>query len=147
MKKVVISLMCLIFLSTLTPSAETKVQQLEYSRTRTIGLTVQGQDIPEGAFENENGTVMVPLGAIAKSMGYKTVWDSETQSVGINVDGKYLTFTVNSTAFSNGFDSELADKSIIINNRLYVPLYALEFEGAVESSWSFFKKTLVLNNR
>lgn len=51
MKKVVISLMCLIFLSTLTPSAETKVQQLEYSRTRTIGLTVQGQDIPEGAFE------------------------------------------------------------------------------------------------
>lgn len=69
-----------------------------------------------------NGTVMVPLGAIAKNLGYKNSWDSETRVLEFNVDGKYLTFTVNSTAFSNGFDSnqKCVDKLESITDFMFI---------------------------
>lgn len=82
------------------------------------------------AYEKE-GTVMVPLRAIAEALGYEVLWHNETQSVSLGQD---IQLTI-------GKNEYIADKDIIklerapelCNKKTFVPL-------------SFFRKVVKMNN-
>lgn len=80
------------------------------------------------AFLNEDGVVMVPVRAIAETLGYKVGWNNDERSVKI---GYEIFFLIGKNNYSNCERTQikLETAPIIVDGRTYVPL-------------SFFKEIL-----
>ncbi len=87
-----------------------------------MDIVVQGAVI-EGpqAFENPDGTIMVPIRAIAEALGYEVQWENATRKVLVgNVSSFQI--DVNAYAFAKMMPMELAAAPVIVNDRSYIPL-------------------------
>jgi hypothetical protein len=74
-----------------------------------------------GAFMNESGIIMVPVRAVAESMGLHVEWYGDTKTVQI---GKSLSFTIgkDSYAYNRMFPISLGTAPILKESRTYVPI-------------------------
>lgn len=83
------------------------------------------------AYTNEQGTVMVPLRAIAESLGHEVAWDNDIRRVTIDND---VSFTIGTDSYANGEKIiELGTAPEILQDRTFVPL-------------SFFQQVIGANN-
>lgn len=80
------------------------------------------------SYLDENGIIMLPVRAIAESLGYEVTWNNQERSVSI---GKTTVFKIGVNSFINSKNETkvLESAPIIKNDRSYVPL-------------SFFKEIL-----
>lgn len=79
------------------------------------------------AFQTDDGTLMVPLRAIAEALGFEVEWDATARAVAV---GEKVTLTIGESS------------SVIVDNLTYVPLgffrdtlkmpNAFAFEGQIE---------------
>ncbi len=71
----------------------------------------------------QNGSLLIPVRALAEELGVKVEYDSLTKSVLLSKDGLEIQFRLNSsTASVNNKDRELTSPVILVNNRAMVPL-------------------------
>lgn len=72
------------------------------------------------AYTNPQGMVMVPLRAIAESLGHTVAWDNDLRRVTINND---VSFTIGTDSYMNGENTlELGAAPEILQDRTFVPL-------------------------
>ena len=72
------------------------------------------------AYTNDQGTVMVPLRAIAESLGHEVAWDNDLRRVTIDSD---ISFTIGTDSFAKGEKNfELGTAPEILQDRTFVPL-------------------------
>jgi len=100
-------------------------------------IIVDGDEITApDAFSNEDGSVMVPLRAIAEALGYVVTWDSVTRtaildgSIEVKIGGS---ISGQSTDALSMAAEVFIPVPVIVNNSTYVPL-------------SFFSNVLGINN-
>lgn len=88
-------------------------------------------DAPK-AYTNEQGTVMVPLRAIAEALGFEVSWNNELSSIMI---GKDISLTINKDhyIYSKTDPIHLGTAPALVEGRTFVPL-------------SFFRKVMGMNN-
>lgn len=84
------------------------------------------------AYLNENGTVMVPIRAIAEALGSEVKWDDELKSVTID---KGISFTLGKDyyVYMKTAPIKLGDAPELVDGHTFVPL-------------SFFREVMKLNN-
>lgn len=83
------------------------------------------------AYTDEQGTVMVPLRAIAEALGYKVTWHNETRTITLGED---ISLTIGKDLYIKGDDSlSLGTAPELVGDKTFVPL-------------SFFKKVVQMNN-
>lgn len=84
------------------------------------------------AYLNENGTVMVPVRAIAEALGSEVKWDDELRSVTID---KGISFTLGKDyyVYMKTAPIELGDTPELVDGHTFVPL-------------SFFREVMKVNN-
>lgn len=74
----------------------------------------------------KNGTILVPLRAVAEQVGGDVIWNSETQTVTITKDDTVIEITPNRmTALVNGVPVEMNLPATVTCGRLYIPLRLL----------------------
>lgn len=74
----------------------------------------------------KNGTILVPLRAIAEKVGGNVTWDDQTQTVMITKGDTVIEITPNSmTALVNGVPTEMDQPATVTCGRSYVPLQFL----------------------
>lgn len=74
----------------------------------------------------KNGTVMVPLRAIAEAVGGEVTWDDSTQTVTVTKDDTVIEITPNSTTMLvNGEPVEMSLPAAVTCGRTYIPLQFL----------------------
>lgn len=74
----------------------------------------------------KNGTILVPLRAVAEQVGGDVTWNSETQTVTITKDSTVIEITPNSmTALVNGVPVEMNLPATVTCGRTYIPLQLL----------------------
>lgn len=84
----------------------------------------------------ENGYVLVPMRAIFEALDTPVYWDKETQSAQA-VRGEAVIFTVNSDRmFKNGRKTYMETAARLINDRLFIPLSALDGWLGAELDWN-----------
>lgn len=136
-----------------------------------IKVAVKNEWIQDEIFI-ENGRTLLPLRTISEKLGYKVVWEADTetitiyseynnkinQAITLKVGEKYIlnlnTDILNDNqSFKNtSFDelvlnSEQIDTApIIINNKTYVPIKAISDSLGVSINWSEAKRTVVVGN-
>lgn len=83
------------------------------------------------AYENKQGTVMVPLRAIAEALGYEVVWNNETRSITLGED---IFLTIGKDEYVAGKNTiKLGTAPELVENKTFVPL-------------NFFKNVVKMNN-
>ncbi len=71
----------------------------------------------------QNGSLLVPLGVIAKEFGAKVDFDAEKKVITLNKDNKEIHLTLNSMkATVNNKDVDLKSPAIVVKGRAMVPL-------------------------
>ena len=72
-------------------------------------------------FQTDEGTVMIPLRAVAEALGFEVIWEAATFSVVLD---DTIRLSINSETYSNG-DAviELAVAPALVNAFTYVPIY------------------------
>lgn len=89
------------------------------------GILVKDQPVSShyayvSAYTNEQGIVMVPLRAIAESLGHEVAWDNDLKRVTIDGD---ISFTIGTDSFTKGENTiELGTAPEISQDRTFVPL-------------------------
>lgn len=74
----------------------------------------------------KNGTILVPLRAVAEQIGGDVTWNSDTQTVIITKDSTVIEITPNSmTALVNGAPVEMNLPAAVTCGRTYIPLRLL----------------------
>lgn len=74
----------------------------------------------------KNGTIMVPLRAVAEQVGGDVTWNSDTQTVTITKEDTVIEITPNSmTATVNGVPVEMNLPATVTCGRTYIPLQIL----------------------
>lgn len=99
----------------------------------SMELIVEGKRIDApSAYRNQEGTVMLPLRAIAEALGYEVTWQGETQSVMI---GKGISLTIGKDYYTymKTTPIKLGTAPEIFESKTYVPL-------------NFFREVLKMNN-
>jgi len=109
-----------------------KAEDLPALEVSQMQIVVNGKVIEApAAYTNEQGTVMVPLRAIAEALGYTVTWHNETRSVTLGED---IALTIGEDLYIKGESSiSLGTAPEIKGDRTFVPL-------------SFFKEVLQMNN-
>jgi hypothetical protein len=87
-----------------------------------LSLTVNGEavDSPE-PYVGEDGTVMVPIRAVAERLGFTVGWEDATQSVMLN-QSVSLTIGEDNYAYMRTAPVQLGVAPELINDRTFVPL-------------------------
>ena len=125
------------------PDAET-IQWLK-DNVPNMDIVVEGQviDAP-AAYADDNGTIMVPIRAIAEALDYEVVWLHESR--GVSLDGKY-TFYIGQDSYSVGkiAPQELGTAPVLVDSRTYVPLSFFRDIMAMNNAYCF-ESQIVINN-
>lgn len=108
-----------------------KIEDMAGYDVSSAEIIVEDKKIEAAPAYEKEGTVMVPLRAIAEALGYEILWHNETQSVSLGQD---IQLTI-------GKNEYIADEDIIklerapelCNEKTFVPL-------------SFFRKVVKMNN-
>ena len=98
----------------------------------TMEIVVNNEVIeaPE-AYTNDQGTVMVPLRAIAEALGYKVAWHNDTRTVTLGDD---ISLTIGKDLYTRaGSSMRLGTAPELKGDRTFVPL-------------SFFREVIGMNN-
>ncbi|MEA4954466.1 MAG: stalk domain-containing protein [Pseudoflavonifractor sp.] len=100
-------------------------------------VTVNNQIIKFGAPAYlKNGTILVPLRAIAEKVGGDVTWDSQTQTVKITKGDTVIEITPNSmTALVNGVPVEMDQPANVTCGRSYVPLQFFAETLGLKTDW------------
>ena len=97
-------------------------------KTDEAAVSVSGRDVfvygekikAPAAFVSNSGVQMIPLRAAAEAMGYEVTWNGAERSVLLGSDIK---FKVGEDSFAiNGTEVKLAEASLIIDGRTFVPM-------------------------
>lgn len=84
------------------------------------------------AYTNDQGTVMVPLRAIAKALGYEVTWHNDTRTVTLGDD---ITLTIGKDSYIRGSEApiSLGTAPELKGDKTFVPM-------------SFFREVIQMNN-
>jgi transglutaminase-like putative cysteine protease len=94
-------------------------------------------------FYNFNGTTLVPMRAFFEKLGAKVSWDTETQTVVADANGRIIELAINSkTAKINGEDKVLVVEPKLINDTTYVPLRFIAESLMYEVDWDSTNKII-----
>lgn len=99
-----------------------QVTPVDVSKAEIIvkGQPISSHDAYIPAYANGQGTVMVPLRAIAESLGHEVAWDNDLKRVTINGD---VSFTIGTDSYWDGEKAiELGTAPEILQDRTFVPL-------------------------
>ncbi|MBP1927162.1 hypothetical protein J2Z76_003035 [Sedimentibacter acidaminivorans] len=110
-----------------TPNKIIVLSQQEDDSIINISVNNEKIDSPQ-AFINQDGVAMVPIRAIAESLGYKVTWNNDERSVKID-DEASLKIEQNIYLNFDKTQIELETAPVIVNDNTFVPL-------------SFFKEVL-----
>ena len=77
------------------------------------------------AYIDENGTLMIPIRAIAEKIGYEVTWIHETRTVNM---GRSLSFSIGKDEYNfNSHDPmSLGISPVLVNDKTYVPISLFE---------------------
>lgn len=101
-------------------------------------------------FENqypiiEDGTMMVPVSAVAKALGAEVAWDGAKQHVGIRKNGTGINIYIGSTAADvNDVLYELERPAEVVNNTTLVPLRFVVDALGFDIEWNGTTRTAEL---
>lgn len=88
-----------------------------------VQIQVNGRFVPDFQGFIRNGSAMVPIRPLLKSMGAEFEWNGETSTLTVRKDGKMLVLKPqNRNAVLNGSPKELAAAPVIVDGHLYLPL-------------------------
>ena len=110
-----------------------KAEEMPIYDVSTMEIVVNNQVIQApAAYTNEQGTVMVPLRAIAEALGYEVIWNNETRSVTL---GKDIFLTIGEDNYISGDNApiQLGTAPELTGERTFIPL-------------NFFKQVIKMNN-
>ncbi len=88
----------------------------------TLDIVVNNKKIEApSAYANDQGTVMVPLRAIAEALGYDVTWNGDIQSVTVG-NGISLTIGKDNYIYMKTAPIQLGTAPTVINEKTFVPL-------------------------
>lgn len=116
----------------------------------TIKVNVNGDTVNFANYDNvmpyiENDTTLIPVRAIAESLGLTVSWDAETKTVGIQGKSE-ISLTIDSdVATVNGESKELGMPAKSVDGRIFVPLRFVAEEMDANVEWDADTKTIDIN--
>lgn len=107
----------------------------------SISVSINGTAVDFSKYDNvlpyiESDTVLVPVRAVAESLGLSVKWNGETQTVQIEGSNE-ITLTINSdTAIINGESITLDVPVQMVEDRILVPLSFISENLGAEVEWN-----------
>lgn len=94
----------------------------------------------------ENGSTLVPVGAISEALGFKVSWDKAANQATISKNGNTIVLTINSgTAKVNGEDAVMDVPARIRGERMLIPLRFISEKFDCTVDWYGKKKLAAIN--
>lgn len=115
----------------LTLKEESKKDIKDYKWVIVNGKKVK---LDKDVYINKNGTLMIPVAIVSRTLGYTVKWNSKTKTITLDLDGdKTSTVTIGKNQYAYSKSSfYLAESSIVIDGITFVPI-------------DYFEKVLKLN--
>ncbi|MDR7871547.1 MAG: serine hydrolase [Tissierellaceae bacterium] len=105
-------------------------------------------ELENQVFINEEGKVMVPVREIAEVLGYEVSWDGLNKSVVLSKESNSIKFNIeNTNVVSNGKDLNITTKSVIKNDKTFVPLELLSKGLNLVIGWDNKYQALNINEQ
>ena len=115
----------------------------------SISVSINGTVVDFSKYDNvlpyiESDTVLVPVRAVAESLGLSVKWNGETQTVQIEGSNE-ITLTINSdTAIINGESITLDVPVQMVKDRILVPLSFISENLGAEVEWNEQEKNILI---
>lgn len=121
--------------------------EIETESAPEIKVLVNGNEIDlyTTPFENENGSVMIPLRAVMENMGVAVIWDGETKTIFMATDADFAATQLGKkTVFRNENAIELNEASIAKDGRTLVSMDFFEKSFGFTTLWDEAQKTATI---
>jgi len=94
------------------------------------GISIGGEELSAKAIKNEDGTIMIPLRAVAEKLGYELKWSGNDKPIEIVRGPQWTTVTLgkNSYFFAKMAPMQLKSAPVLYDSATYVPV---EFIGEI----------------
>lgn len=115
----------------------------------SISVSINGTTVDFSKYDNvlpyiESDTVLVPVRAVAESLGLSVKWNGETQTVQIEGPNE-ITLTINSdTAIINGESITLDVPVQMVEDRILVPLSFISENLGADVEWNEQEKNILI---
>ena len=94
----------------------------------------------------ENGSTLVPVGAISAALGFKVSWDKAANQATISKNGNTIVLTINSSSAKvNGEDAVMDVPARIRGERMLIPLRFISEKFDCTVDWYGTKKLAAIN--
>jgi CubicO group peptidase (beta-lactamase class C family) len=115
-----------------------------FGASEGIDISLNGKEVSNETYVNEEGKVMVPLRQISEELGYIVTWDNVGKSVTISNESNTIKLKVGeASVIKNGEDINMETKTIIKESKIFVPIEL--FSNALDLIVGWDNKHDVLN--
>ncbi|MCX7714876.1 MAG: copper amine oxidase N-terminal domain-containing protein [Clostridia bacterium] len=118
----------------------------------SIGVFVKGSAVNFENYDNvtpiiKDGRTLIPVRAIAESLGAEVNYDSDTGTITIVLDGKEVTLKINDTSATvDGKQTTLEVAPMIDNGRTFVPVRFISEAFGLDVEWDSDSQTVIIDD-
>lgn len=117
----------------------------QFALAQQINVVINGKVLDNASAVIINGRVLVPCRAVGDALACDISWNNNTKTVTLKRDKTILQLAANSTtAYLNSKTITLDVPSIIIDNRLYLPLRLVAESLGAKVLWEAPKSTVAI---
>lgn len=101
-------------------------------------LHIDSENTAVVPYINSDGRTMVPIRFVAEQMGAEVTWDSDTQMIGIELDGKIISMTIGSREYEVDGEVYEMDTEAVLSaeyNRTMVPIRVISEAFGASVEW------------
>ncbi|WMM23928.1 serine hydrolase [Tissierella sp. MB52-C2] len=115
-----------------------------FGASEDIDISLNGKEVSNETYVNEEGKVMVPLRQISEELGYIVTWDNVGKNVTISNESNTIKLKVGeASVIKNDKNINMETKSIIKEGKIFVPIEL--FSNALDLIVGWDNKHHVLN--